>query len=280
LAGSGDPIEFQQAGFEWFGGAGPEEDAEAAALTLDAAEKGGVRAAEPRFGDVAIFSAVLQALPMSEGWRERLRRAFSRRQGLEGMLANVERRTEEPGDALAEGLAQLPDALASRMIEDVFALAGVRPVGGRSAQEIALRLKARREEGTLDPGAVRAVLAYLDLSSPAEHAVAAIRGFASAHGLNPASLPLEAFEARLARLNALAPPFWKTARFFAATGRRFEYYDGFVFDLVRPDLPDLPIAAGGRYDGLVARLSQGRRQITAIGASIRLDRLSVAGGGA
>ena len=50
-----------------------------------------------------------------------------------------------------------------------------------------------------------------------------------------------------------------------------EYYDGFVFGFYatkRPDLP--PVATGGRYDALTARLGEGRA-VPAVGGVIRPD---------
>ena len=46
------------------------------------------------------------------------------------------------------------------------------------------------------------------------------------------------------------------AVFEAAPRGDFAYYDGLVFEVLSAGLgPDRPVAAGGRYDGLPARLS-------------------------
>src|SRR5262249_35040856 len=60
--GSNDPVEHQQIGFEWFGEQGaPQEDAQALAVALEAAQAGGAHGASVRFGDVAIYHAVIDA---------------------------------------------------------------------------------------------------------------------------------------------------------------------------------------------------------------------------
>ena len=42
----------------------------------------------------------------------------------------------------------------------------------------------------------------------------------------------------------------------AAFGRAFGYYDGYLFEVRSAALgEDAPVAAGGRYDGLLARLN-------------------------
>ena len=73
----------------------------------------------------------------------------------------------------------------------------------------------------------------------------------------------------------------ETLDFEAAYGRTsMEYYDGFVFGFyaeARPDLP--PIATGGRYDALTARLGRGR-SIPAVGGVIRPDVIESLEGGA
>jgi ATP phosphoribosyltransferase regulatory subunit len=84
---------------------------------------------------------------------------------------------------------------------------------------------------------------------------------------------IAAFEARLEMIASFNPPFWSDAEFGAEVGRRFEYYDGFVFELMAIHTPDRPVVSGGRYDGLIARLSGARQSASAIGAAVRADRL-------
>ena len=89
--------------------------------------------------------------------------------------------------------------------------------------------------------------------------------------------PAAGIAERLTLVAKLKPPFWSEAVFSAQAGRRFEYYDGFVFELARDGAADRPIVSGGRYDGLISRLSGGTREASAIGAALRADRLG--GGG-
>ena len=94
--------------------------------------------------------------------------------------------------------------------------------------------------------------------TPAGSSAAALEEFAGeARARHRAAL--EAFSERLDRIAELKPPFWADAVFSAEAGRRFEYYDGFVFELAREAALDRPIVSGGRYDGLITRLSGGKR---------------------
>ena len=63
-----------------------------------------------------------------------------------------------------------------------------------------------------------------------------------------------------------------TLDFEGSYGRTsLEYYDGFVFGFYASERPELPpIATGGRYDALTARLGQGRA-VPAVGGVIRPD---------
>ena len=58
-------------------------------------------------------------------------------------------------------------------------------------------------------------------------------------------------------------------RLSPAFGRSFGYYDGFLFEVRSAALDaERPLAAGGRYDGLLARLGA-RRATPAVGCMVR-----------
>lgn len=269
--GSDEPVEHLQLGFEWFGNTGSAaEDAEALAVALEAAQAGGVRAGQVRFGDVAIYHSVLAALPLSDLWRDRLRRAFSRRKGPRELLADAGSRAAAT-TSLAARIGVLAPAEAEAAVLAELSGLGVEPVA-RSAKDIADRLREKASETAPDAASAAAILDYLGISAPMAECASALRGFAKMAGLD-ISAALDAFEERLALIARLKPPFWSDAEFGAEAGRRFEYYDGFVFELVRADAQDRPIVSGGRYDGLISRLSGGAHGASAIGAALRADRL-------
>ncbi|MDP3738442.1 MAG: ATP phosphoribosyltransferase regulatory subunit [Hyphomonadaceae bacterium] len=272
--GSNEAVEHVQVGFEWFGMAGsPDEDAEALAVALEAAKAGGATKAIVRFGDVAIYHAVIDALPFSPQWRGRLRRAFSRRKGPRELLANISNETTSP---LAARIAAMPLAEGVKAVEGMIADLGVQTVGARGADDIAERLRDRAGDITPDTRIAAALMKYMDINAPVGSCAAAVEAFARDAKLDIAPT-LEAFRKRLDRIAALKSPFWADATFSAEAGRRFEYYDGFVFELVRESALDRPLVSGGRYDGLIKRLSGGKRTASAIGAALRVDRLEQRG---
>lgn len=274
--GSNDPVEHLQIGFEWFGNGGsPAEDAEAVAVALEAAQAGGATGATVRFGDVAIYHAVLAALDLSPQWRDRLRRAFSRRKGPRELLEAAAANQAQPTGVVAR-LGALAPADAASGVREELAHLGVEPVA-RTVEDIAARLREKAADVVPAAPVASALTSYLKLNAPVADSLEALRNFASGAGLD-LSAALDAYAERLALIAKLKPPFWADAVFSAEAGRRFEYYDGFVFELAREGAADRPIVSGGRYDGLIARLSGGKRQASGIGAALRADRLETGRG--
>ena len=268
--GSDDPVEHLQIGFEWFGNGGSAaEDAEAMAVALEAAQAGGVSGATVRFGDVAIYHALLGALPLSPQWRDRLRRAFSRRKGPRELLDGANRQAAMTDATRRFGGLEADEA--TRAVEAELASLGVEPVA-RTAADIAQRLREKAIDPAPEVGVSMVLAGYLDITMPASESVAALEDFAREAGVELGSA-LEGFRDRMALIARLRPPFWSDAKFSAEAGRRFEYYDGFVFELSQPSEMDRPIVSGGRYDGLITRLSAGEMNASGIGAAIRADRL-------
>lgn len=273
--GSDDPVEHLQIGFEWFGNSGsPAEDAEALAVALEAAQAGGVSGAKVRFGDVAIYHALLAALPLSPQWSDRLRRAFSRRKGPRELLDTAHSQTGLAD--VTRRIGALDADAAEHAVEAELATLGVEPVG-RSVSDIARRLREKATDPSPEVGVSTVLAGYLDLAMPAADSAAALEDFGREAGVDLGAA-LEAYAERMAIITKLKPPFWSDAVFSAEAGRRFEYYDGFVFDLAHPGAPDRPIVSGGRYDGLITRLSAGASEASAIGAAIRADRLGKGSG--
>jgi ATP phosphoribosyltransferase regulatory subunit len=270
--GSNDPVEHLQIGFEWMGAGGsPEEDAEAVAVALEAAKAGGVGKAAVRFGDVAIYHAVIDALAFSPQWKDRLRRAFSRRKGPRELLADVAKGLAGV-PALAASIGKLPAKEATKAVEQMLADIGVEAIG-RSVEDIAKRLRDKAQDRAPDAKTSALLVKYLELAAPVQKSAEVLAAYAKDADLTIAPA-LDVFRRRLERVEALKPPFWEDAVFSAEAGRRFEYYDGFVFELARDPAFDRPIVSGGRYDGLISRLSGGARKASAIGAALRTDRLA------
>lgn len=270
-AGSDRPEEFMQVGLELFapeGSAIEEPDAETAVLAWQAAQAGGRRDLTLWLGDVGLFAAFVRSLGLADALAARLVRAAGRPRRLQAELARVGQPAERRGGPLAAILSGLSEAEAAALLEEVWALAGVQPVGGRGPAEIAARL-VRRAEAAAAPAlteaqaaAVRAFMAISDAPAPALDAVRELAG-RKAPELQAA---LAGWETRLSALAKAAPQ--DRVRFAPALGHAFDYYDGLTFEVRSEALgADRPVAVGGRYDGLLTRL--GGRPGRAVGCMVR-----------
>ena len=135
-------------------------------------------------------------------------------------------------------------------------MAGIEPVGGRSPAEIVHRLAERAALAAaprLTPAQADLARRFLSLAGEPRQVLAAVADLVggSAPGLDAAR---QAWERRLSALADASVP-GDRIRFSAAFGRAFGYYDGVLFEIRSAALgEDQAVAAGGRYDGLPAKL--------------------------
>jgi ATP phosphoribosyltransferase regulatory subunit len=265
-AGEVHPEEFLQMGAEAFGElATPAADGEILGAAWQAANAGGRGDLTVRLGDVALFGQVLAALEVAEPVRGRLTRALGRPRQLAALLQRAG--GTEPLEGRAAEIARMPAGKAIAAIEADWTAAGLEPVGGRSAAEIAERLAARAEAGRaprLSPRQLEIIQHYLGLTGSPRQVIAAV---AEVAGRAVADVAAADWRARLEAAD-LDPERVVLATRFA---RAFGYYDGFLFEIVSAALPaDAAVAAGGRYDGLFAQL--GGAAQAAVGCMVRPAR--------
>jgi ATP phosphoribosyltransferase regulatory subunit len=280
------PREFRQAGIEYFAPESPAQaEAEILALSAESIRASGLRAFSFRVGDLGIFSALLEAIDMPERWRAQLNHHFWHHAAFRRQLQKL-MKPEEFGRALAEPLFQAIEAARRGAIRQGDAVAalerhleakGLSIVGTRTLEEIAWQLEglaADLKSPPLDPRAALLLDAYIKLSTPARGAADAVRALlkGTTIDIEPA---LVGFEERL-RLAAQEGVDLADAPFSGGFGRQFEYYTGFVFEILSPILgEEAPLAGGGRYDRLLEAVGA-RRPIAAVGSAIHTERLLLA----
>jgi len=253
--------EYLQVGFELMGGTdAAQDDAEVFALMTGATEGLGLHAIT---GDIGILLAAVDGLRTTQARRAALRRHIWRPRRFRALL-----------DRFA-GRSPVPEARAA-LLANPEPLKGAGPmIGLRSEDEVNARITALHADaaaGPLSTAEVDLIEGVLDVRETMPFALARLRDLA---------LDLPAIEAAVTglarRADALAARGVdvEALGFEASYGRTsMEYYDGFVFGLTVPGRPDLPpVASGGRYDALTARLGQGAR-IPAVGAVLRPGMLA------
>lgn len=254
--------EFVQAGAEWFAPIerAASDDAEILATAIECCRAAGV---EPhlRVSHVALFGALADSVGLPPAWAARLTRAFGRAGGVAALLDEAAA-PSAPASPLAQALANLPADQAAGALEDVLAVAGIAPIGGRSVAEIAERLQAQaRLAASKRPqppqlARIREALAIEDAPDAAfEKLERVVRkpGMAEA---TPLEIAMDAFRTQVwfKLADRIAPP--AHTRFSIGAGRGISYYDGLVFDLEAPQLgARASLGGGGRYDGLLASLA-------------------------
>jgi ATP phosphoribosyltransferase regulatory subunit len=219
-------------------------------------------------GDVGLFAAFIESLGLPDALAARLQRVAGRPRLLWAELGRAgQAPSAASGGQLAAMLSGLPQAQAAAMLEEVWALAGVEPVGGRGPVEIAARLVRRAEAAQAPALTERQAAAIRDFMAISEAPAAGLKQVRALAGQSAGlDAALADWEARLA---ALADIPTDRTRFAPALGHAFDYYDGLTFE-VRSDAlgADRPVASGGRYDSLLARLD-GPAGSGAVGCVVR-----------
>lgn len=280
------PREFRQAGIEYFAPANPAQaEAEILALSAESIRASGLRAFTFRIGDLGIFGALLEAIDMPGRWRAQLNHHFWHPAAFRRQLQKL-MRPEEFGRALPEPLLEAIEAArrgtirqgdAVTALERHLELRGLTIAGTRTLEEIAWQLEglaADLKSPPLDPRSALLLDAYIKLATPAKGAADAVRALVKGTSIDiePA---LVGFEERL-KLAAQEGVDLAEAPFSGGFGRQFEYYTGFVFEILSPILgEEAPLAGGGRYDRLVEAIGA-RRPIVAVGSAIHTERLLLA----
>ena len=124
-------------------------DAEILGLALEAAEAAGSGPLAVRIGDARVFDGVLGALGLPDVWLRRVRRGLSQGRPLETVVNGGQGSNWQSGVLAA--LERADHAGAKALVEDLLAIAGIVPVGGRTAGEIANRF-LEQAAARSDPG--------------------------------------------------------------------------------------------------------------------------------
>jgi ATP phosphoribosyltransferase regulatory subunit len=275
---SAHPREFRQAGIESFAGTDrAQADADIIALIAQALREVRLERFAVRIGDLGLFSALLAALDMPERWRRRLRHHFWRPEAFRAelmRLTTVQPLTSGLPRGLIEKLDPYRPDTAQPLLEEYLDEAGIELIGTRTSAEIADRLLAAAadaREQPLAPQKAALIEGYAAVKAPAREAAGVLLRLAREANVDLAA-GLDIFQHRLKLMEAAGIDV-ASAEFSAEFGRNLQYYTGFVFEIVVPQLgPNSPVAGGGRYDGLLADVGA-PYPVPAVGSSIHTERL-------
>ncbi len=272
-----DRLEFTQVGFERFGDAStPRADAEAFVLVQDAVAACGVETFGSATGDLRLFPAVVDALGLSSLMSDLLKRAFRQEGGVKKLIDKA------PSAPDADVLSALDSDDVRGAVRQVMSARGIDLIGTRSLDEIIEGLQAKATAaaiGGVPKAAADVLLALQNINCPLEDAPDALKALVAEHKLTGLDKIIGAIAERIDLMKKDVAGEVAKSRFRSGYGRRFTYYDGFVFDTFGQNLStNRPVASGGRYDGLISGLSGGKTSASAIGGVVRPDRVARASG--
>lgn len=266
--------EFRQAGVESFGRTDIEAaDAEILALGLDVCTLYGVEQPEIRLGDVGLFSALLEALPLAPALRRRLLKDFGQGRLGPDFTRPAAGDTATAHSGVLNALAGADPEAARALITDLLSIAGISTVGGRTVSEIAERFleKASLEADGLPQETATILTRYLSITGQPDAASAQMRALAGDAGIDLDPV-LDLFDRRTGFLTAHDVNL-ADVRFSTAFGRPLDYYSGMVFELHDPaGRAGGALVAGGRYDRLLPRLGSSS-EVTGVGLAAWVERL-------
>jgi ATP phosphoribosyltransferase regulatory subunit len=276
------PTEFRQAGIESFAAVDKEqEDAAVLGLTIEALREAGLARLQLTIGDLGLFAALLDAIPMPPHWRRRLWHHFWRRDSFRRVLMRLTSpEALKAHDLRSEVIERLdpddPDGARS-LVEEHLARSGVKMVGARTLAEITERLLAAAADAREKPlpmSTAALIDGFTLVRAPADEAVQRVSDLLRPHKIDIGP-SLASFKRRLEFVEGLGIDS-READFSAVFGRSLEYYTGFVFQVFDARLGAAsPIASGGRYDGLLADMGATQR-VPAVGSCLHVERLSAA----
>ncbi len=267
------PQEFTQAGLEWFGDkADIAAEARVIKLAVSALEAAGLTGLKVSLGDLGLFNALLEDMPMPERWRRRLRHQFWRPQAFRNLLDTFAKPARNQRSSISKNIDALEDHDAVAETSRLLADEKLNLVTLRSVEDIASRLAeklADRSEQPLAETMVVAIESYLKISGPLTDMTSGLKAISKTPRFLGA---IAKFEQRIAALEdqGLNP---RRFHFSADFGRELEYYTGLVFQIeVEARNAPLSVAGGGRYDSLLQDLGA-VTSIPAVGCAIHTDRL-------
>jgi ATP phosphoribosyltransferase regulatory subunit len=276
------PREFRQAGIECFGVADRDNaDAEVVLLVADAVKSAGLKQFRFRFGDIALFYALLDALSLPERWRLKLRHYFWRPPVFHALLSRLARGerpdAEGPAVALARTLDRDDPERSEELVARYLDEKGLPLAGNRTLSEVTARLLDLLGDLRAEPlrkEVATVIDRFLAVSAQPKEAVERVAVIAKGAGIDVAPA-VQALVRRFERLERGGIDLGKST-FATEFGRSFEYYSGLVFQIeVEGEREAGQIAGGGRYDGLLAHIGA-PRDVPAIGSAIHTERLLAA----
>lgn len=257
--------EFRQMGIEHFG----DTDEQNADISLfssinDACKSANSSKFNYEFFDGSLIKTLINNAQIDDVWREFLLDGCYDLLSLKSRIEIAICEDKQNPSALAQSLVDVSDDEATKIVAEVLDIAKLKTHEARGANEIAKRLKQKAMRANTKPlnaDFVKNFMAILEINDAPLNAIEKINVMAKKIGVDLSGWN-NIWRDKFEKINQ------NNSKFIAAKFGRFEYYDGFAFDIFSKD-NERAIASGGRYNGLIFQLSNGEFDICAVGAVIR-----------
>jgi ATP phosphoribosyltransferase regulatory subunit len=270
------PQEFTQAGIEWFGGKDSVvEEARVLKLAISALDATGLTKMKVITGDLGLFNALLDGMPMPSRWRRKLQHQFWRPEAFRALIKYYSSGNGRHRTSISQTIDALATMDAVNVVNAALYDSAIPHVGDRSVADIAARLTEKfrdRSEKPLDGAMVEAIDAFLAIEGTMTDVVLQFRKISGGSAFAAA---IANFERRIETLEDMG---LNPRRFYfdANFGRELEYYTGFVFQIESSvGNHAVTVAGGGRYDDLLGDLGAPQKT-PAVGCAIHTERVMAA----
>lgn len=271
---SNEPNEFSQAGLEIIGGESCiENEIEVFYRTYKSIKQSGIKNLNIIFGDVSLFSILIDVLDIPAIWKDQLKIKFWNDKNFKILLEELTIK-KRINNQLFQKISSLDDDTAEIFVRDTIGLLENQSPVGRSIKEITQRLIKKSQEVKTEPlpkSTANLIKEFLSISDKPLQAIKKLKAV-SKNIDSRLSSQIDSMSARIEMMIDLKVDL-ENSILSLEKGRMVEYYTGFLFDFNSSNLKNNQnIAGGGRYDDLINSVSD-KNDIPAVGAAINLDRL-------
>lgn len=270
-----DAHEFVQMGIEQYGAKSCPQSDIALFIAIDKAVKSArLQNYFYEFFDGALLKTLIQNANIDAIWRDYLIDGIGDIRLLNSRLNFAISANKPAPSSLAKNLVDLSLDEATKTIDEVLNIAKLKTFGIRGARAIAKRLQAKAKRAIIEPlneDFKAKILQVLEINDAPFAAIERTKNIAAALNIDLSNWEKE-WHSRF-ELIAKSGDILQNAKFITSKLGRFEYYDGFAFEILPQFESQKAFASGGRYDGLIGELSNGEINISAIGGVIRPTRI-------
>jgi ATP phosphoribosyltransferase regulatory subunit len=267
--------EFRQMGIEHFGDQNKGAEIDLFLAINLACESANQTNFVYEFFDGGLIKYILKNAQIDEVWRDYLLDSAFDIVGLMARIkiaANHQKPILSPIAKMVKNL-ETNDAIAA--IEEVLRIAKLKTFEARNVNAITKRLKQKAMRATIAPlnqDVANNLLALLEVKDNVNKSLLQIQTLAKSLGVNLEDWH-KIWSQRFEKIFTSNPKIKENAYFSAAKTGRFEYYDGFAFEIFMENDLSRSAASGGRYDGLLRELSNGQIDKSAVGGVLRPEIL-------